>query len=64
MRGARRLLADTDLAVAEVAHLVGYAEAGYFVRRFRLEHGTTPATWRRAGRPGLDADPPPPAELG
>jgi AraC family transcriptional activator of pobA len=65
MREARRLLADTDLAVAEIAQRVGYAEAGYFVRRFRFEHGTTPATWRRAGRrPGLDADPSPPAELG
>jgi AraC-like DNA-binding protein len=50
MREARRLLADTDLAVAEVAHRTGYREAGYFVRRFRAEHGVTPGVWRRAGR--------------
>jgi AraC-like DNA-binding protein len=52
MREARRLLADTDLTVAEIAHRVGYREAGYFVRRFRAEHGVPPAAWRRAGRPG------------
>jgi len=50
MREARRLLADTDLAVGEVAHRVGYREAGYFVRRFRAAHGVTPVAWRRAGR--------------
>ena len=52
MREARRLLADTDLTVGEIAHRVGYREAGYFVRRFRAEHGVPPAGWRRAGRPG------------
>jgi AraC family transcriptional regulator, transcriptional activator of pobA len=50
MREARRLLADTDLAVVEIAVQVGYREAGYFVRRFRSAHGVTPGAWRRAGR--------------
>jgi AraC family transcriptional activator of pobA len=50
MREARRLLADTDLAVGEVGHRVGYREPGYFVRRFRAAHGVTPSAWRRAGR--------------
>ena len=50
MREARRLLADTDLAVGEIARRVGYREAGYFVRRFRAEHGVPPAAWRRARR--------------
>jgi AraC-like DNA-binding protein len=50
MREARRLLADTELAVAEIASHVGYREAGYFVRRFRAAHGVTPGAWRRAGR--------------
>jgi AraC-like DNA-binding protein len=48
MQEARRLLADTDLTVAEIARRVGYREAGYFVRRFRAAHGVTPAAWRRA----------------
>jgi AraC family transcriptional regulator, transcriptional activator of pobA len=52
MREARRLLADTDLTVTEIAPRVGYREAGYFVRRFRTAHGVTPGAWRRAGRPG------------
>ena len=51
MREARRLLADTDLTVGEIARRVGYREAGYFVRRFRAAHGVPPAAWRRAGRP-------------
>jgi AraC-like DNA-binding protein len=48
---ARRLLVETDLAVAEVGHRVGYKDPGYFVRTFRRAHGTTPLAWRRAGHP-------------
>jgi AraC-like DNA-binding protein len=56
MREARRLLADTDLTVAEIARRVGYREAGYFVRRFRTAHGVPPVAWRRAGRRPVAAD--------
>jgi AraC family transcriptional activator of pobA len=48
---ARRLLVETDLAVEEVGRRVGYGDPGYFVRSFRVTHGTTPLRWRRAGRP-------------
>ena len=48
---ARRLLVETDLAVEEVGHRVGYRDPGYFVRTFKRSHGTTPLGWRRAGRP-------------
>ena len=48
---ARRLLVETDLAVEEVGHRVGYNDPTYFVRSFRRAHGTTPLGWRRAGRP-------------
>lgn len=48
MREARRLLVDTDLTVAAVARRVGYRDPGYFVRRFRREHGVPPLAWRRA----------------
>lgn len=47
MREARRLLSDTDLTVAAVARRVGYRDPGYFVRRFRTEHGVPPLAWRR-----------------
>ncbi|ALE79899.1 AraC family transcriptional regulator [Pseudonocardia sp. AL041005-10] len=46
MREARRLLASTDLPVAEVGARVGYPDPGYFARRFRAAHGVTAATWR------------------
>ncbi|WP_083410675.1 helix-turn-helix transcriptional regulator [Mycolicibacterium rutilum] len=46
MAASRRLLADTDLPVAEVAHRVGIADPGYFSRLFRRVHGTSPRTWR------------------
>jgi AraC-like DNA-binding protein len=49
---ARRLLAETDLTVAAVAGRVGYADAGYLIRRFRAAHGVPPQEWRRAGRAG------------
>ena len=48
---ARRLLVETDLAVEEVGHRVGYNDPTYFVRSFRRAHGATPLGWRRAGRP-------------
>ncbi|HXV92346.1 MAG TPA: AraC family transcriptional regulator, partial [Pseudonocardia sp.] len=50
MADARRLLVETDLAVAEVARAVGYDAAGYFTRVFRRSHGVTPRAWRRAER--------------
>jgi AraC family transcriptional activator of pobA len=51
MAQARRQLVETDPAVEEVGHRVGYKDPGYFVRTFRRSHGTTPLGWRRAGRP-------------
>ncbi|MEV6303241.1 AraC family transcriptional regulator [Actinoplanes sp. NPDC051861] len=49
MQQARRLLAETDLTVAAVARRVGYPDPGYFIRRFRIDHGMTPTAWRSAG---------------
>lgn len=46
LREARRLLVDTDLTITEIGSRVGYRDAGYFVRRFRAAHGTSPAAWR------------------
>lgn len=48
MTEARRLLAQTDLPVAEIGRRVGYTDPGYFTRSFRRAHGTTPSHWRRA----------------
>jgi AraC-like DNA-binding protein len=48
---AMRLLADTDVALAEVAARLGYAEQTSFTRAFRRWSDTTPAAWRAARRP-------------
>jgi AraC family transcriptional activator of pobA len=49
MSEARHLLADPRLTVAAVAARVGYADPGYFIRRFRAAHGVPPSAWRRGG---------------
>ena len=43
---ARRLLADTDLGVGEVAFLLGFEEVNSFSRAFHAWEGSTPARWR------------------
>jgi AraC family transcriptional regulator, transcriptional activator of pobA len=53
---ARRLLADTSLAVDEIARHVGFRDASYFARAFRTHHGTSPLGWRRAARTGDGLD--------
>ncbi|WP_433199005.1 helix-turn-helix transcriptional regulator [Nocardia sp. CA-107356] len=46
MTEARRLLADTDLPVGEIARRVGVPDPGYFTRLFRRNHGLSPRQWR------------------
>ncbi|GAB7144765.1 hypothetical protein LRC484719_33620 [Mycobacterium riyadhense] len=46
MADARDLLANTDLAVSEVARRVGVSDPGYFSRLFARMHGTSPRKWR------------------
>lgn len=47
---SRRLLGATDLAIAEIAQALGYAEVESFIRRFRVRHGLSPASWRESAR--------------
>ena len=47
---ARRLLAHSDLDVAQIAVDVGFCDQSHFTRRFRLVTGETPAAFRRAYR--------------
>src|ERR687889_750378 len=51
MQQARVLLAETDLTVAALARRVGYPDVSYFIKRFRADHGMTPAQWRHAAPP-------------
>ena len=49
-RLARRLLANTDLGMGEIAFVLGFEEVNSFMRAFHGWEKTTPAKWRaRAG---------------
>ncbi len=52
LRKAERLLAETDLAVADVCAETGYASLPSFTRRFRARTGLPPAAWRARNRNG------------
>lgn len=42
------LLEDSNLALSEVAWLLGFSDPRPFTRAFRRWHGTTPSAWRAA----------------
>lgn len=58
---ARELLADTRIAIDDIAATLGYASVSPFVRSFGRWSGTTPGRWRRANdggaAPGVTARP-------
>jgi AraC-like DNA-binding protein len=45
-QSARRLLANTDLAIGEVAFVLGFEEVNSFTRAFHAWEGSTPVRWR------------------
>jgi AraC-like DNA-binding protein len=47
---ARRMLADTDLSIKEIAAAIGYAHASHFTTAFRRQFGITPWQHRRRCR--------------
>lgn len=47
---SRQLLAETDMPLAKVANVMGYAEASTFSRRFRHRSGIPPGQWRKQFR--------------
>ncbi len=48
MNRARQLMAQTDLAVGEIAVAVGYQDQMYFSRLFKKKVGLTPSEYRQA----------------
>jgi AraC-like DNA-binding protein/mannose-6-phosphate isomerase-like protein (cupin superfamily) len=50
MERAQELLANTPMRIANVAHASGFADVGYFTRRFRQWFGTTPRLYRESVR--------------
>jgi AraC-like DNA-binding protein len=49
-RSARRLLTNTDLAMGEIAFVLGFEEVNSFMRAFHAWEGTTSAKWRARAR--------------
>jgi AraC family transcriptional regulator len=50
VKKAQRLLAQTDLPLANIAVAVGFADQSHFSRQFHRLVGTTPSGFRRAQR--------------
>lgn len=46
IEAAKRMLLRTSLRVDRIGMQVGYSDAGFFKRLFRLQTGMTPAAWR------------------
>ncbi|MBN8215533.1 MAG: helix-turn-helix transcriptional regulator [Spirochaetes bacterium] len=54
---AEGLLRETNHRLREIARKCGFADEGYFIRRFRQSRGATPIAWRK--RFALGERPPP-----
>ena len=52
---AELLLEQRSIAVADVARLVGYRNAGHFASAFRRRYGLSPVHFRAARRPAAKA---------
>jgi AraC-like DNA-binding protein/mannose-6-phosphate isomerase-like protein (cupin superfamily) len=50
MERAQDLLTNTTMRIADVAHHSGFADEGYFTRRFRQWHGHSPRIFRESVR--------------
>jgi AraC-like DNA-binding protein len=44
---AKRLIANTNLSMAEIALKLGFANGSYFCRLFKSEMGVTPTQFKR-----------------
>lgn len=56
LRGAARLLAETDLPVKTVAGRVGFASRSHFSRAFKASFGADPAAYRAAASQGARSE--------
>jgi two-component system response regulator YesN len=48
MQLARFLLRDSQLTIARIGERTGYADARFFARHFREQHGLSPSDYRSA----------------
>jgi AraC-like DNA-binding protein len=57
MERAQDLLANTAMRIADVAHAAGFADEGYFTRRFRQWYGNSPRAFRESVRAAVSFEP-------
>jgi DNA-binding response OmpR family regulator len=57
LRAGARLLAGTEMAIQEIATMVGYGNPGNFATSFRDRHGLSPLAYRSAMRTQQRAEP-------
>jgi AraC-like DNA-binding protein len=50
MERAQDLLTNTAMRIADVAHATGFSDEGYFTRRFKQWHGSSPRAFRESVR--------------
>lgn len=50
LQRAEELLRESNLSVQEIADLLGFGDASYFIKRFRTKVGVTPADYRQVVR--------------
>jgi len=48
MDQAKILLKTTDMLVREIALALGFNDQSYFIKQFKINEGTTPASFRRS----------------
>lgn len=46
----KRLLAETDLSLSQIAHVLGFSSPSYFSQTFRNSEGMSPTEYRRANQ--------------
>ncbi len=52
---AKRLLAYSELSIAEIGYAIGYDDPNYFARLFRQKAGLTPGAFRKSARRSVPA---------
>lgn len=57
VREGKRLLAETDFSLSQIAAVLGFSSPSYFSQRFRSAEGMSPTEYRKANRGPARRDP-------
>ena len=57
VREGKRLLAETDFSLSQIAAVLGFSSSSYFSQRFRSAEGMSPTEYRKANRGPSHQDP-------